>query len=40
MSELDYMFKIWWDNLDPNKIKDFINDYASKLVLLFKDLFN
>ncbi len=40
MSELDYIFKIWWDNLDPNKINDFINDHASKLVLSFKDLFD
>jgi len=40
MSELNYLFKIWWDNLDPNKIQDFINEKASKLALSFKDLFN
>ncbi len=40
MSELDNIFKIWWENLDPNKIKDFINDKSSKLALSFKDLFN
>jgi len=40
MSALDVLFKIWWENLDPNEIKDFINDNASKLILSFKDLFN
>ena len=39
MPELNFIFKIWWDNLDPNKIKVFINDHASKLALSFKDLF-
>lgn len=40
MSDLKNLFNIWWENLDPNEIKDFINEKTSELIHSFKDLFN
>ena len=40
MSDLKNLFNIWWENLNPNEIKDFINEKASELIHSFKDLFN
>ncbi|MEJ2279594.1 MAG: hypothetical protein P8Y70_17915 [Candidatus Lokiarchaeota archaeon] len=40
MPDFKDLFNIWWKNLDPNEIKDFINEKASRLINSFKDLFD
>ncbi len=39
MSNFNNLFNIWWENLDPNEIRDFINERASELINSFKDMF-